>query len=309
MLFFSLFSAELDTSCLLEKDLVREVVIFLSGMSHNVNPCFIFHQVTDPEHVVKYIYKCSELLLRHGADPSYVGHYIDAHVDGKVRHGNVLHTLCESAPCLGRVDSSLLLLLLRHGANPDASVDGQYPLISYIDAISPQLKENPSITGSQASPQQQTTTQAASSTAREVSHTVDSSTDSDLFIDVRRMCRMVGFMSLSAQQDCLEILKTRLLSHSSAASSAAIALRMAVRELESYTQQVSSLRRCCAGVVWRCCRRHVGNVYKLPVPMPLINVVMDHLWFYTGACIHSRTGWVSNNITHQWVLYRGNLSK
>ena len=77
------------------------------------------------------------MVLRHGADASYVGKYSDAisEAEGAERRGNALHALCDATPRLGHVNSSLLLLLLRHGADADACVDGRHPLTSYFDAL------------------------------------------------------------------------------------------------------------------------------------------------------------------------------
>ena len=100
---------------------------------------FIFHvQVSDPGNVIKYVYKCAELLLRHGADASYVGRYCATDSNFTVpdeRRGNVLHALCDVMPNLGHSDNTLLLLLLRHGADPYCCVEGRYPLTAYFDSF------------------------------------------------------------------------------------------------------------------------------------------------------------------------------
>ncbi|KAK7107323.1 hypothetical protein V1264_015268 [Littorina saxatilis] len=245
-------------------------------------------EVTDAEHVIKYVYKCSELLLRHGADASYVGKYRDASGEERERRGNVLHVLCDAAPHLGRMDNTLLLLLLRHGADPDACVDGRFPLTSYLDAmfggfealesdshekqVSPAVR-SPRSVGSPALQRRGNST----STLTNRPAADDVSDDAELITDVRRMCRMLGFMSLKNQNICANIVRARLTSQAGESTDVNRGLKRALEEMEKYTLTAPSLRRCCAMLVWRHCRRHVGNVYALPVPKPLINVVMNNL--------------------------------
>ena len=260
----------------------------------------------DAEFVTRYVYKCSEMVLRHGADASYVGRYRDSRSDEETgKRGSVLHALCEASPHLGRVDNSLLLLLLRHGADPDACVDGRYPLTSYFDALcrrsgnedattTTTRRESESPSSQVAETQNRSTQNSAASQSRHsqqlgvtfsvasVSNAPDAAAvttnaDSELGVtDVRRMCRMLGFMSLSAQSRCSEILRSRLTSRRPS-SDVSAGLRRGLREIEKYTLAVPSLHRSCSLVVWRHCRRHVGNVYKLPVPMRLINAILDSL--------------------------------
>ena len=204
----------------------------------------------------------------------------------------MLHALCDAAPRLGPVNSSLLLLLLRHGADPDACVDGRYPLTSYFDALcrgsQNHAQESTAETRQERTERQNDSTHnvASNSQRRRVSFPVAMSSTSDdvnaseLVIDVRRMCRMLGFMSLPSQYICAKTLQSTLTSETRPqplSSDVTAGLRRALKEVEKYTLAVPSLRRSCSLVVWRHCRRHVGNVYKLPLPMPLINVVMDSL--------------------------------
>lgn len=262
------------------------------------------------------------MVLRHGADASYVGKYSDAisEAEGAERRGNALHALCDATPRLGHVNSSLLLLLLRHGADADACVDGRHPLTSYFDALcrgrggsqNDALEESAAAertrrqesaeTRSGGSSSQNAALSAAHASdqprrsvsfpaAAATSGASDDVSASELITDVRRMCRVLGFMSLSSQRLCAKALQARLTSLSSSSppqtqwpparppfpDGVTAGLRHALREVEKYTLVVPSLRRSCAAVVWRHCRRHVGNVYKLPVPMPLINDVMDSL--------------------------------
>ncbi|XP_076466449.1 uncharacterized protein LOC143297825 [Babylonia areolata] len=231
----------------------------------------LMEEVSDAEHVRKYVYKCCELLLRHGADPSYVGKYPDVHSEGVEREGSALHMLCDVTPRLGRVDGSLLLLLLRHGADPDACVDGRYPLMAYLDAACP-APPSPS-------PPDRPTLRDTSPPRRSVAGGQRSEEESvsELAADVRRMCRMVGFMSHTAQHHCATLLRSRLVAPPGQQRPWSEGLKVALREVEKYTTCVPSLRRCCAVCVWCQCRRHVGNLYKLPIPMPLVNVVMDYV--------------------------------
>ncbi|KAL8606784.1 hypothetical protein ACOMHN_049613 [Nucella lapillus] len=242
-------------------------------------------EVSDAEHVRKYTYKCCELLLRHGADPSYVGKYHDFHTDTVKRQGNALHALCDITPHLGRVDSSLLLLLLRHGANPDAFIDDRCPLISYMDAVYPRPDATHPQHSSETS-RQSMVRDTSPSPRQSVSVQTDrgnrlDENSSDFAVDIRRMCRMVGFMSPGAQRKCAQILHSRLAApsaqQSSSTSSESVGLSLALREVEKYTTRVPSLQRCCAITVWCHCRRHAANLYRLPIPPPLVNTVMDHV--------------------------------
>ena len=352
---------------------------------------FIFHvQVSDPGNVIKYVYKCAELLLRHGADASYVGRYCATDSNFTVpdeRRGNVLHALCDVMPSLGQSDNTLLLLLLRHGADPDCYVEGRYPLTAYFDSFvrransgftaptvesqtenyrvlqhnqdgpssrdtnrsnsnndqslqnsvnktsqssrKTSLLTNPSEESNsihdnnagqgQSSRQNTSTTNNLNdrrrdnnvntssnintsnylNTNRSNNHTGSPNTvehqhmqqrrariaatinaaDEALFKDsvtITRLCRMVGFMSRQPQLDVARDIRHRLHTQELSGMSRA-ALSKGLREIEKYTLTVPTLCRCCSIVAWRSCRRHVGNVYKLPIPKPLINVIIDSL--------------------------------
>lgn len=207
-------------------------------------------QVTDKENVSMYMYKCCELLLRHGADPSYISKYRN-HYD-VVRRGNVLHAFADAAAALNHVDRACLLLLLRHGARADIPVDGMYPLTLYCEAI--------------------TKTEPSSQNRRQHSSTVDVAADVEVAIHVRRMARMLGFMPHEAHVACERIIRAKVrLGYSNPC------WKVALREVEKFTLEVSCLQRVCALEVWKSCRYHVGNVYKLPIPNALISVLMNQL--------------------------------
>nr|KAG5711117.1 hypothetical protein BaRGS_004761 [Batillaria attramentaria] len=217
-------------------------------------------EVSDRESVPKYVYKCCELLLRHGADASYVGKYSDTR--DVTRRGNALHALADAASHIGRIDRTILLLLMRHGADPDECADGRYPLTAFCDDIndptptSPrrqrqreELEDHDDGTGgteARTGTRTETVTPAARPPAQ---RRISSSVDSDFVIDVKRMCRIIGFMSHRAQVDCEKILRKKLHSvtaraGSSSESNGVTGLRVVVKELEEHTQTVKSLKRC-----------------------------------------------------------------
>jgi hypothetical protein len=104
--------------------------------------------------------------------------------------------------------------------------------------------------------------------------------ETDLAINMRRMCRIASFMSRASQIRCSSDVRRRLADSRktpSLSSSVTSGLRKALEELENHTLSVPSMRRSCSIVIWRACRRHIGNVYKLPAPNPLINIVIDQL--------------------------------
>ncbi|PVD28832.1 hypothetical protein C0Q70_11427 [Pomacea canaliculata] len=136
---------------------------------------------------------------------------------------------------------SLSALLLRHGARADIPVDGMYPLTLYCEAI--------------------TKTEPSSQNRRQHSSTVDVAADVEVAIHVRRMARMLGFMPHEAHVACERIIRAKVrMGYSNPC------WKVALREVEKFTLEVSCLQRVCALEVWKSCRYHVGNVYKAPHP-------------------------------------------
>lgn len=232
----------------------------------------------DTEKVAEYLYKCCELLLRHGANPGYVSKYHD--VNDSERRGNVLHALLDAGPFRPCLDRSLLMLLLRHGAEPDACVNGRYPLTAFCESIDQKAESLlPTIAhegrerhGAAAQRNEPAVTSLRGDDTDDVS---ELPADPTVIANIRQASRLAGFMSFSALQDCENILRVSCSSRGRRSSH--IGTRLVLREVEKYTRTVWSLKRFCTLVVWKSCRHHVGNVFRLPVPQGLINIVLDQL--------------------------------
>ncbi|XP_060080244.1 uncharacterized protein LOC132559629 [Ylistrum balloti] len=182
--------------------------------------------------------KCTEALLKHGADLNYVGRIEDQ----CNTYGNSLHCFCRIAPKIG-LGWKMLKLLLRHGANPDAKIYGYYPLNVFFEHL------------------------LAYATTSDRSHV----------FGIEHSSFVMDSMAQSALRDSYEIFSNMAASFDQPSSKHKRILAGIKTEYEKRISDVWTLRRWCVFTVWVSCGRKIDQAARLPLPKRLRDSITDSL--------------------------------
>ncbi|XP_060081118.1 uncharacterized protein LOC132560471 [Ylistrum balloti] len=179
---------------------------------------------------VKFITECSDVLFRFDADIHQVGRLGD---QKSTLSGSILHQYAKSSVKLG-VDSDVLKVFLRQGANPNIKVNGKYCINVFTDSLFVSILAIPS-----------------------------HKTQPDKTADVGCMLDLCRYMSNRAIHETLQIFihdhgrnnADRLKSHIARIKS----------KLTEFSKSVAPLQRICANYIWHRCGRNANNIHSLPI--------------------------------------------
>ncbi|XP_046583384.1 uncharacterized protein LOC124290642 [Haliotis rubra] len=180
--------------------------------------------------IYKFLYKSTEILLNHGADVNYIGD------TGQNRYGTSLHALADTSRHLG-FHKQTLLLLLRHGADPNIHTDC-LPLNYFCEVFYGDV-----------------TTSTKDTTFQKLA-------------DSRRLGPLLKGMTLKSLQESEQYIR-QLKDDVEKNSRGSACLGVVLEEIETYTTHVWSLKRSCMQIIWAQTGRKFLNVGYLPLPLAL----------------------------------------
>ncbi|XP_046334001.2 uncharacterized protein LOC124116633 [Haliotis rufescens] len=192
----------------------------------------------DSDTVCMFMYKSTDILLNHGADVNYVGK------TGKERYGSSLHALADTSRHLG-IHKQTLLLLLRHGADPNIHADC-LPLSYFCEVLYGDV-----------------TTLTEDMTVQELG-------------DYRRLGPLLKGMTLTSLQETEKYIR-QLKDDTEMNSRGSSCLGVVLEEVETYTRNVWSLKRLCMQIIWANAGRKFKNVGCLPLPLVLKTEILAEM--------------------------------
>ncbi|GFN93584.1 ankyrin-1-like [Plakobranchus ocellatus] len=230
--------------------------------------------VMDP--VDNFCYKCIELLLRHGADLSYLGRfqpYLETSVFPPNTYctGSVLHSLM-SMRSVTFINYPILRLILHYGVDADICGSCLIPVISL--KISYAINVLPFCLWSlylvdQSARNLQKNAFISKTDVKHVLYVMRFMSQPALVLAYREFVSGVTFLQKHAE---VNDGATSLLNELSDDNPV---LTKLLQEYEAMTRVPWSLQKCCSHRVWVACRHHMGNIYSLPIPGPLRKVILS----------------------------------